>query len=268
VATALVGVYRARNAHFVTELCEPALARGWTVAWWALDETVDDLAPFTVGSGPGAKFDLLNRVVSSLDEDTEWLVVSDDDLIFERGDVVDLQRMCRRAGFDLAQPARSEAVVDHEITARRDLSVARRTSFVEIGPIFVVGPGWRDRIVPFPEGRGMGWGLELEWYELLRAGCVLGIIDSMSVRHTGARGVDYDMEDEFVRLRAEFGARGLDTWSDVQLTFEIWRPWMRRPPWRWRWRRAVAALARFSGSQDGKHHGAERNQRYREEQTE
>ena len=228
----MIGVYRARNAHLAWEVCKPAVARGWRLAWWALDAVAGELAPFTVGSGTGARLPLLNRILESLDERPEWLVVSDDDLAFERGDVVRLQEICATAGFDLAQPARSDSPVDHEITAARRLSVARRTSFVEIGPLFVVGPGWRDRILPFPAERGMGWGLELEWFELARQGCKLGIVDSTRVRHVGARGADYDLADEIARVNEELVARGFGSWQEVQQTLETWRPWERRPRWK------------------------------------
>ena len=72
---------------------------------------------------------------------TGWLVVADDDLVFTRGSLVSLLDVCRRAGFDLAQPARSddnrmhEFNVAHEITRARNLSRARLTTFVEIGPL-------------------------------------------------------------------------------------------------------------------------------------
>lgn len=227
----LIGVYRSRNAGHVERLVEPALAANWNVAWWALDDVVADLAAVTVGSGPGAKLPLLNQILARVGSREDWLVVSDDDVVFERGDLVRLVALCRRAGLDLAQPARSDRAVDHEITVARRLSVARRTSFVEIGPVFVVGPDWRDRIVPFPEERGMGWGLELEWLELVREGCVLGVVDAVRVRHEGARGEDYDDDAEIARVHEELAARGFQGWSDVQATLATWRPWQRSPSW-------------------------------------
>lgn len=227
----LIGVYRSRNADRVRRLVEPALVEGWSVAWWALDDVVGDLAGVTVGSGSGAKLPLLNELLRRSGSRAEWLVVSDDDVTFERGDVVGLVSLCTRAGLDLAQPARTDSAVDHEITTARRLSLARRTSFVEIGPLFVVGPGWRDRIVPFPEERGMGWGLELEWHELHREGCALGIVDAVRVRHEGFRGEDYDDRTEVHRVHEELATRGFGGWSDVQSTLATWRPWQRLPAW-------------------------------------
>jgi hypothetical protein len=230
-SAAVVGVYRARNAERVQRLAGPALDRGWQVAWWALDEVVDDLAPLTVGSGGGPRLALLNRVLERADVRADWVVVSDDDLSFERGDVARLVSLAGRANLDLAQPARSDPRVDHGITAARRLSRARRTSFVEIGPLFVVGPRWRDRVLPFPEERGMGWGLELDWLQLFREGCELGIVDSVRVRHEGERGEDYDDAGEIDRVHAELEALGYRGWSDVQVTLGTWRPWQRSPSW-------------------------------------
>jgi len=227
----LVGVYRARNARYVRDVSEPALERGWTVAWWALDEIVDDLAGVTVGSGAGARLPLLNEILRRSESLEGWLVVTDDDVVFDRGDFLAFVSFCGRAELDLAQPARSDKTLDHGITAARRLSVARRTSFVEIGPIFAVGPGWRDRIVPFPEERGMGWGLELEWHRLHLEGCELGIVDAVRVRHMGDRGEGYDFRADAHRVHAELEERGFGGWSDVQRTLATWRPWQRSPGW-------------------------------------
>jgi hypothetical protein len=179
------------------------------------------------------KLPLLNGIVGALSAraPTEWIVVSDDDVVVERGGLEDLVELSARAGLDLAQPARAESELDHEITGARRLSRARLTTFVEIGPMFVVGPGWRNRIVPFPEERGMGWGLELEWYELFERGCALGIVDAVRVRHAGERGAGYDYRAQAHQVHAELGTRGFDGWSDVQRTLGTWRPWRRSPGW-------------------------------------
>jgi len=227
----LVGVYRSRNAQRVRRIVEPALARGWTVAWWALEDTPPELEPVTVGSGEGARLELLNRTLEHARGAGGWIVASDDDVAFVRGDVVRLVALAGRAGLDLAQPARADAGVDHGITSYRRLSRVRRTSFVEIGPVLAVGPRGRDRVLPFPAARGMGWGLELEWLELFREGCELGIVDAVRVRHEGGRGEEYDDAGEIERVHAELESLGYRSWSDVQVTLGTWRPWQRSPTW-------------------------------------
>ena len=37
----IVGIYRAENAGHVERLLAPALAAGWSTAWWALDRVHD-----------------------------------------------------------------------------------------------------------------------------------------------------------------------------------------------------------------------------------
>jgi hypothetical protein len=228
----VVGVYRARNAELVQALVGPVRDGGATVGWWALDDVVPTLASETVGEGPGLRLPLLNAVLERRPGDPDgWLVVCDDDVRFDRGDIAQLVSIAARAELDLAQPARSERELDHEITRRWRLSTARLTSFVEIGPLFVVGPGWRHRIVPFPAERGMGWGLELDWLDLQREGCRLGIVDAVSVSHVGARGAEYDFDRHHAEVHAELARRGIGHWRDFQETFACWRPWQRSAPW-------------------------------------
>ena len=233
----LIGVYRRRNARYVRALTEVARAAGWAVAWWALDDVDDALAAYTVGAGPGQRLELLNEVLSRTGLSDGWLVVSDDDVVFTRGDLVALLATCEEAGLHLAQPARSDDNTHHEfnvahpITRARQMSRVRATTFVEIGPLFVVAPHWRERIVPFPTARGMGWGLELDWFDLQREGCRLGIVDCIRVEHTGEPGSDYDFASEADRMHQELAGRGFAGWRDVQKDLAIWRPWQRVAPW-------------------------------------
>ena len=236
-AVSLVGVYRRQNASFVAPLVSSAVGRGWKVAWWALDEPVDQLAHVTVGVGHGSRLALLNETLERARATGSWVVVSDDDLVFTRGGLVQLVDLCRTARLDLAQPARSDDNslypynVAHPITMARRLSRARTTTFVEIGPLFVVGPRWQEEILPFPAERGMGWGLELDWFELHRRGCRLGIVDAVHVAHVGQPGGNYDFAGEADRVHRELAERGFDGWRDVQRTLAVWRPWRRTPPW-------------------------------------
>jgi hypothetical protein len=103
----IVGIYRRRNAEYVLRLLEPALARRWGTAWWALDGVHPSLAEHTVGEGPGEKFPLVNETMRR-SPPASWILVCDDDIRFVRGDVVRLLELSSRAGFDLAQPARAQ----------------------------------------------------------------------------------------------------------------------------------------------------------------
>jgi hypothetical protein len=226
----LVGVYRHGNAEHVRRLLEPALEHRWRTAWWALDETHEELRDVTVGQGPGAKLPLVNETLRRVGTTASWTVVSDDDLRFRRGDVVEFVDRCVRAQLDLAQPARVRGTHEgHAITAQRRRSRARTTTLIESGPLFAVGPRCRDRILPFPEERGMGWGIEIDWHDLLGEGCRLGIVDAALIEHLGVR--EYDDTEMRRRLLEELKERGQPNWGEMRRTLQIWRPWQRKPPW-------------------------------------
>jgi len=226
-------IYRERNAPHVSALVAEALARGWDVRLWALDHAAPGLAASTVGFGPGAKFPLLNQLARGQDaERFDWVVVADDDLAFVRGSVDDLLSVAEAADLDLVQPAHVElSYRENEITVRRPLSVARRTTFVEIGPIFAFRRPWIGRILPFPPEHTMGWGLELDWFDLERTGARLGIVDAVPIRHLHPVGKGYAKDEQRARLEELLVARGLASVHEIQRVEGTWRPWRPRPPW-------------------------------------
>jgi hypothetical protein len=229
VTPTIVGIYREANAAIVERLLEPAVAVGWPSAWWALDRVAKPLAAVTVGEGPGEKLPLLNRVLERRGPVEGPLLLSDDDIAFERGDVVELVSLSERAGLSLAQPAHAEgSEVSHGITRARPRSRVRLTTFVESGPLVVVAADLVPCVAPLPEARGMGWGLELDWIDL---GVPLGIVDAVRVRHLGKVSGTYDDSALRKRMGAELAARGVADWAPLQRTVAVWRPWQRRPPW-------------------------------------
>jgi len=223
---AIVGVYRQRNADHVLRLLEPALAAGWPTAWWALDGVHPDLAEYTIGEGSGEKLPLVNRTLERLPPAT-WTVISDDDVEFRRGDVVEFVGTCEALQFDLAQPARARGThTSHKVTEAPRRSRARLTTFVEGGPLYAVGSRYRERILPLPEHLGMGWGVEIEWYDLHREGCRLGIVDEVLIEHVG-EGKAYDYHEMNRRVKEEAAARGNPRWEALA----VWRPWQTHAPW-------------------------------------
>jgi glycosyltransferase involved in cell wall biosynthesis len=232
-AVLLLCIYRRHHAPTVVPLATHALDRGWEVRLWALDEPAPALASVTVGHGPGAKFPLLNGMLHEDDPVRfDWVVVADDDLAFGRRTLTDLLVTAEAAGLDLVQPAHTErSHRELEFTVRRPFSVARHTSFVEIGPLFAVRRPWTAHVLPFPPAYTMGWGLELEWSDLSGSGMRLGIVDGVPIRHLSPVGKGYAKDDERARLRALLDARGLDSVLDVQRVEGTWRPWQARPAW-------------------------------------
>jgi hypothetical protein len=237
----VVGIYRAANAHLVEKLLAPALSAGWTTAWWALDRKAPALAAHTVGVGPGEKLPLLDETLRRHGRPRGALVLADDDIVFERGDLTELVSIATRAGLGLAQPAHAPgSEVSHGITRAQPRSRARLTTFVESGPLVVVAPETVGRVTPLPTWRGMGWGIELDWLDLSRDGCRLGIVDAVQIVHLGKVAGTYDDTELRARLRDELAARGVDDWASLQWTLATWRPWQRRPPWAVARRRVTA----------------------------
>jgi hypothetical protein len=230
-ATVLV-VYRRRNARHVARLLR-SVPTDWRVGLWALDAIAHRLARHTMGTGPGAKFDLINQLYAKatppMDHD---VVVADDDVVFERGGLRELLEVSHAAGLSLSMPAHG-AGSPHSFGITRAVpgSRARLTTFVEIGPLFAVRAEDRQAFLPFPKDIGMGWGLELTWHDLSRRGYRLGVIDEFPVQHRGRVAAAYDDAPERERLARLFAARGISSWEPVQQTLGTWSRDQPTAPW-------------------------------------
>jgi hypothetical protein len=220
----VASVYRARNATNLAKMLEPLAAVDASVRLWSLDNVPPSLRRWTLGSGPGRRFELLNRLLA--DPIPGWTVLADDDVRFRRGDVLDLIGIAELVGLDIGQPAHAlGSNVSHSFTRAAPFSVARLTSFVEIGPVVVFSPAALPHVVPLPE-QGMGWGTELAWSDLQRTSHLrLGIVDAVRIDHLGAVGVAYSSEDEFARTREILTEHGIADWSSLQRTHGSFRPW-------------------------------------------
>jgi hypothetical protein len=137
-----------------------------------------------VMSHPTSKFALVDRMTQDASS-FDWLLICDDDVEVGSGFVDRLIDASRRFDFALCQPARtSESFLDHPIVLVMPGIVARRTRFVEIGPLVCIRRDAMPALIPFGADRGMGWGLDLVWpIRLERMGLRLGIIDSVPMAH-------------------------------------------------------------------------------------
>lgn len=214
-------VYRSRNAGTVRRFLDAQ--PGARVALWALDEPHPALRAETVGEGGGTRFALQNRLAEALVPGREeWLVMADDDVLIERGDLTQVASLAERLGLNLCQPAHSHhSFVSWPTTRRRPLKVARATRWVEIGPIVLFDQAARERVLPFPE-EGMGWGVEAEW--AAHRDLQLGVIDAIRMRHLVPSQRSYDTSLEQQDLEARYARLGV-TEADVER--------MRRPVRSW-----------------------------------
>ncbi len=135
---------------------------------------------------PRSKFELLNLLLEAIDiQSYDFIVAIDDDIDLPArflDDFIDLQR---RYDLALAQPARThDSYIDHHFTAQLTGIDARRTRFVEIGPLTSFRSDAAALLMPFDTCAPMGWGLDFVWpLQLERTGLQLGIVDATPVRH-------------------------------------------------------------------------------------
>src|SRR3954469_8192167 len=135
----------------------------------------------------GGKFENVNELIAD-HEPADWTVVIDDDVCLPRHFLDCFIALAETLEFQLAQPAQTLASHAAWASARRiPFSVARRTNFVEIGPVTVFSRTAASKLLPFPKLE-MGWGLDLHWGAVAEEqGWKLGVIDALPVRHEARR---------------------------------------------------------------------------------
>ena len=179
-------------------------------------------------AGDRGKFENLNALLEEHPvQGYDWLVVIDDDVALPSGFLDGFVFLAERFGLRLAQPAharRSHAA--WEVTRRRSRSVARETSYVEIGPVFAFQAAVFDLLLPFPALRA-GWGLDLHWAAVAREhGWPIGVIDATPIRH-GLRRIaaSYDRQAAIEEERQFLATRPYVTASEAQRTLATHGSW-------------------------------------------
>lgn len=140
--------------------------------------TVQDTTP---------KFALVNRLLAGVELDAfDYVLVTDDDVVLPDGFLDAFLEQQQGLDFAIAQPARTRtSSIDHPIVEQQLGVIARRTQFVEIGPVVSFHRSAFPLVFPFDLVSPMGWGYENVWaLELLRRGLRMGIVDATPVDHS------------------------------------------------------------------------------------
>ncbi len=230
-AFAVLSVYRSRHVELIDELCRAAAEAGATIRLWNLDGggAPGSLEAWTVGSGSGDRPVLLNRLERTLPAGFDgWVVIADDDITIRGTDLATFVALAVAAGLDIAQPAhsaRSQHSYPH--TLARPFAIARRTEFVEVGPMVAFSPLARPHVFPIDETYLMGLGAEFAWMDLRRLGIELGIVDCVTVCHVSPPGSEYGGSRSDLRSRIE--AAGGPT--RMRIIHGVWYPTRAHPPW-------------------------------------
>ena len=177
---------------------------------------------------PGAgKWENLNAPLAGQDLSLyDWLVIFDDDVVLPRGFTDTFLFLCDRFGFTLAQPAHKHfSHAAWRVTRRRVRPVARRTRFVEIGPVTAIHARAFDTLLPFPALR-MGWGLDAHWGAVAaERGWSVGVVDATPIRHTRPVAGGYDREEALAEARAFLADRPYVRSAEAQQTLEAFATW-------------------------------------------
>jgi hypothetical protein len=187
-----------------------------------------DVELVTGPAGDRGKFENLNRLLVERELDAwDWLVVLDDDVALPPGFLDGLVFLAERFDLRLAQPAhRRRSHAAWEVTRRQPGLVARRTAFVEIGPVTAFHRDTFATVLPFPELR-YGWGLDVHWAALAREhGWRLGVLDALPVGHALAPVASaYPAAAAIEEARAFLAERPYVPAGEAQRTLERWARW-------------------------------------------
>lgn len=187
----LAGVYmadRETTAGLVTSEFLASRRHRVTVRWLALRPggagTTDLPGTVAVADGPAPRCALLNRLLQGLPA-FDWVVLCDDDVEMEAGFLDAFLEIAGRCDLAVCQPARTaDSHIDHGFVQQMPGLAARRTRFVEIGPVVFLRRDAAALLLPFAESDGMGWGLDFVWPVIAaEAGLRMGIVDSVPVAH-------------------------------------------------------------------------------------
>lgn len=209
----VLGIYLADRPnlvrHIVQELDE-ALHYRVTQRWAALNGAapaphVERVTCLKLGERI-PKFALLNRLVAGVDITAyEFILLCDDDIQLPESFLDRLLDCQIKYDFALAQPARTHnSYTDHRIVEMVDGLDARRTRFVEIGPVVSLRRDAAALLLPFDDACGMGWGLDLLWPVAIESAQLkMGIIDATPVAHAlRPAAKSYGMEEALAHMQA------------------------------------------------------------------
>jgi hypothetical protein len=185
----------------------------------------------TRDAGADGKFSNLNALLSEHPpEHHDWVLVLDDDVALPPRFLDRFLVAAERFGFLLAQPAHARWSHAAWPVTRRRPDVARRSRFVEIGPVTAFHRDTFGALLPFPDLR-TGWGLDAHWAAIAQArGWPAGIVDATPIVHRLRRTASgYAHADAVAEARAFLQDRPHLTTAEMQQTLATHRGWLGGP---------------------------------------
>lgn len=214
----VVGVYLADKKNNIDHIVgELGSANEWEVSqrWAAIGRTraSSKVRGVTVYTEEKMlpKYTMLNRLLNlERVSDYDYIIFCDDDIALPPGFLDRFLDIQKKYDFALAQPSRTHnSYIDFTIVEKIDGLTARKTNFVEQGPLFSFRRDAIELVMPFDEKLSpMGWGFEFVWPCLLgENGLRLGIIDATPVDHSMRKTVSYYNFSESRRQMEDYLSR-------------------------------------------------------------
>jgi len=136
-----------------------------------------------------------------------WVYLCDDDILLPNDFLDEFLFLQEKYDFAVAQPARTHnSYIDHQFVEQLDGLTARRTHFVEIGPLISIRRDVFSVLFPFDESSSMGWGYDFVWPHVIeKIGLRMGIVDATPVDHSMRMPMkNYDYDEANKSLEAFF----------------------------------------------------------------
>ena len=227
----VLGVYLVDHPNNAVKITNEMMSsEDWevTIGWVSLglQQPIPELLEFTLlrKISPVDKFSALNELISSFQLDPfEYLILVDDDIDIGPGWLDLYLRTQELSSLSVAQPARtSDSFLDHHSTKEAPGIRARKTNFVEIGPVVSIKQEVLGLLYPFTEDWPMGWGLDYEWSRVLKnADVQIGVIDTAPVRHKmRTPQKTYSSAQARLKMRALLNSRNYTDADCQKSTFE------------------------------------------------
>jgi glycosyltransferase involved in cell wall biosynthesis len=208
----ILGVYLAEKQNNVDDIVATILKTRTvkvTQRWIALggEAKTRQVADVTVDTilRERPKFQIINDLLTKEKlNQYDYVILMDDDIVLPALFLDQFIALQERLDFVIAQPARtSNSYIDHPIVEQQRGVLARRTLFVEIGPVVSFHKSVFGIVFPFDLTSPMGWGYENVWaHRLEQARMKMGIIDVVPVDHSLRKPVAFYHWDEANRQRS------------------------------------------------------------------
>ena len=208
----VLGVYLAGRQNNIDDIVPIILqTKNYEVTqrWIALggEPLTKQVANVTVGTilRERPKFQIMNDLLAKEKTDRfDYVVLIDDDIVLPNSFLDQFLSLQERLAFSIAQPARTNnSYIDHPIVEQQRGVLARRTLFVEIGPVASFHKSVYELVFPFDLTSPMGWGYENVWaYRVDQRQMKMGIIDVVPVDHSLRKPVAFYRWDEADRQRS------------------------------------------------------------------